>query len=105
MLVDVALNRRSASRPVISRDPATYMQACPVALPRRRQNVPMTDCGTPPPDDASTQASHVAQASASSGTADHDVRGRFGAAASILDSLDTRPLHMRLRRRPWWKFW
>jgi hypothetical protein len=36
---------------------------------------------------------------------DDAVHHRFGAAASIVDTLDTRPLHMRLRRRPWWKFW
>jgi hypothetical protein len=30
---------------------------------------------------------------------------RFGAAAGLLESLDTRPLHMRLRRQRWWKFW
>jgi hypothetical protein len=31
--------------------------------------------------------------------------GRFGAAADLLDRLDTRPLHLRIRRRPWWKLW
>jgi len=30
---------------------------------------------------------------------------RFGAAADLLDRLDTRPLHLRIRRRPWWKLW
>ncbi|WP_162568431.1 hypothetical protein [Variovorax sp. SRS16] len=69
----------------------------------------MTSSGALPLDHAATQACHVAQAgnraSASSGTADDDAHSRFGAAASIFDSLDTRPLHMRLRRRPWWKFW
>ena len=34
-----------------------------------------------------------------------DPESRFGAAASILDRLDTRPLALRLRRRPWWRFW
>lgn len=30
---------------------------------------------------------------------------RFGAVACLFDSLDTRPLAMRERRRPWWSFW
>lgn len=30
---------------------------------------------------------------------------RFGAAADLLERLDTRPLHLRIRRRPWWKLW
>ncbi|MDM0030635.1 hypothetical protein QTI33_00580 [Variovorax sp. J22P271] len=34
-----------------------------------------------------------------------DPQSRFGAAASILDRLDTRPLAVRLRPRPWWRFW
>ena len=33
-----------------------------------------------------------------------DPSSRFGAAASIIDRLDLRPLHMR-QRRPWWRFW
>ncbi|VTU46404.1 hypothetical protein SRS16P3_00116 (plasmid) [Variovorax sp. SRS16] len=32
-------------------------------------------------------------------------QSRFGAAADLLDRLDTRPLALRLRRRPWWRFW
>jgi hypothetical protein len=65
----------------------------------------MTDRGTPPPDEASSQRTRVAQTSASSGAADDDARSRFGAAASSLDRLDTRPLHMRQSSRPWWRFW
>ena len=37
--------------------------------------------------------------------ADDAARTRFGAAAIVLDRLDTRPLHLRTARRPWWKFW
>ena len=37
--------------------------------------------------------------------ADDAARARFGAAAIVLDRLDTRPLHLRTARRPWWKFW
>ena len=33
-----------------------------------------------------------------------DPANRFGAAASIVDRLDLRPLHMRTRR-PWWRLW
>lgn len=28
-----------------------------------------------------------------------------GAAVRIFDSLDARALHLRQRRRPWWRFW
>lgn len=30
---------------------------------------------------------------------------RFGAAAGLFDRLDLRPLDLRMRRRPWWRFW
>jgi hypothetical protein len=30
---------------------------------------------------------------------------RFGAAAGLFDQLDLRPLELRMRRRPWWRFW
>jgi len=30
---------------------------------------------------------------------------RFGAAAHLLDRLDTRPQALRLPGRPWWRFW
>jgi len=33
-----------------------------------------------------------------------EAANRFGAAASIIDRLDLRPLHMR-QRRPWWRLW
>ena len=71
----------------------------------------MTKSAALPHDDAAAQARHVAQAgneargSSNGSVADDGPRSRFGAAASILDSLDTRPLHMRLHRRPWWNFW
>lgn len=32
-------------------------------------------------------------------------QGRFGAAAHLLDQLDTRPLDLRRRPRSWWRFW
>jgi hypothetical protein len=39
------------------------------------------------------------------GNASDAAHSRFGAAADILDRLDTRALHMRLSHRPWWRFW
>lgn len=71
----------------------------------------MTNSGTLPLDDAPEQAHHIAQAGnqacalSSTGAADDGPRSRFGAAASIFDSLDTRPQQLRLARRPWWKLW
>lgn len=32
-------------------------------------------------------------------------QSRFGAAAHLLDRLDTRPLDLRHRPRSWWRFW
>ncbi|MEJ8852632.1 hypothetical protein [Variovorax rhizosphaerae] len=42
---------------------------------------------------------------ASLSAAEDAARSRFGAAAIVLDRLDTRPLHLRTARRAWWKFW
>ena len=30
---------------------------------------------------------------------------RFSAAEHLFDRLDTHPQELRLRRRPWWRFW
>ncbi|MDA7416601.1 hypothetical protein PGB34_09515 [Xenophilus arseniciresistens] len=30
---------------------------------------------------------------------------RFGAAAYLLDRLDTRPIEQRQPQRPWWRLW
>ncbi|WP_225783993.1 hypothetical protein [Xenophilus sp. Marseille-Q4582] len=30
---------------------------------------------------------------------------RFGAAAHLLDRLDTRPIEQRQPARPWWRWW
>ncbi len=54
-----------------------------------------------PLDGERSDAREVAPISA----ADEAAQSRFGAAAIVLDRLDTRPLHLRSARRPWWKFW
>ncbi|MBS0339089.1 MAG: hypothetical protein JSS56_01085 [Proteobacteria bacterium] len=48
---------------------------------------------------------HPAQPLAEPAAPPADARlGRFGAAACMLDRLDTRPLAQR-QRRPWWRLW
>ncbi len=72
----------------------------------------MTDHGTLTDNDLRAQSRQpVDGAQANGGPLNHDEaldaspESRFGAGASIFDSLDTRSLEMRQRRRPWWKFW
>lgn len=36
---------------------------------------------------------------------DASVADRFGAAAPLLDRLDTRPIEQRQPARPWWRLW
>lgn len=71
--------------------------------------IPMSDDGALPVNDPrtpthSTRYGEVEEAPAPERTVAPAHR-RFGAAASLLDSLDTRPLHLRLRSQRWWKFW
>lgn len=34
-----------------------------------------------------------------------ELRRRMGSVVSVSDSLDSRPLALRSRPRPWWQFW
>ena len=71
------------------------------------QNAPM-----PSPDTASSPLNRNDQPSIQdpnkngrqSSRQEPEPANRFGAAASIIDLLDLRPLHIR-QRRPWWRLW
>mgnify|MGYP006951126016 CR=1 FL=1 len=67
--------------------------------------MPSTDTAHSPPD---RQDVRPMQGATRSGSGSQDRRSeppnRFGAAASIVERLDLRPLHIR-QRRPWWRLW
>lgn len=72
----------------------------------------MTDFGTLSADEAPAPAHRPCHGARSdgrppspTGAPSDAAQSRFGAAASIIDRLDTRPLHVRQPRRPWWRFW